>query len=664
MTDPDLQRQVVGTIAEMAQSGNEVVVVHGGGPFIQEELDRAGIPSEFVEGLRRTPPEAMPHVSTALMRVNGSLAGLFGTFGSRAVGLTGRDARTITAHTHRPVTTTPDGDEQEVDLGLVGDVGEVDTTLLETLLGQGHIPVVTCIATDAQGRDHNINADSMAGHLAGALQVDLFLVLTDVDGLRRDPKDPSTLIDHLDQEQARALFGSSIQGGMIPKVEACLTAIEHGAGEAAIINGTRPDAIRSRTLGGRSEGTTFSLTSRNNVPMGPSSSELIERDVKSYVPTFARLPVAFDRGRGAWLWDADGRRYLDALSGIAVTNLGHAHPGVTQRIREQAGRLLHISNFFVSRPQVELSERLTRAAGMDRVFFTNSGTESFEGGVKLARKRAAALGRGPVIVSMERCFHGRTMAAMAAGGKQQPWAGPMPGGFVQVPFNDLEAVERVLTDEVAAIVLEPVQGEGGVHVSDPDHLRALRELCDRTGCLLVFDEIQTGMGRTGRLFAKDHFEVRPDILLLAKALGNGMPVGAFLATEAVAGAIAPGDHGTTFGGNPLACAAGLAVLDQLEEPDFMDEVRRRSDLFEEGLESLRQEHEMVHEVRGLGLMRGVELTSEAKPVVKQLLSDGVVANATAGNVLRLLPPLIIDDTGIDHLITAIGQALTKSKDKS
>ena len=374
--------------------------------------------------------------------------------------------------------------------------------------------------------------------------------------------------------------------------------------------------------------------------------------------------MAFDRGRGAWLWDADGRRYLDALSGIAVTNLGHAHPGVTQRIRQQAGRLLHISNFFVSRPQVELSERLTRAAGMDRVFFTNSGTESFEGGVKLARKRAAALGRGPVIVTMERCFHGRTMAAMAAGGKQQPWAGPMPGGFVQVPFNDLEAVERMLTDEVAAIVLEPVQGEGGVHVSDPDHLRALRELCDRTGCLLVFDEIQTGMGRTGRLFAKDHFEVRPDILLLAKALGNGMPVGAFLATEAVAGAIAPGDHGTTFGGNPLACAAGLAVLDHLEEPEFMDEVRRRSDLFEEGLESLRQEHEMVHEVRGLGLMRGVELTSEAKPVVKQLLSDGVVANATAGNVLRLLPPMIIDDTGIDHLITAIGQALTKLKDKS
>jgi acetylornithine/N-succinyldiaminopimelate aminotransferase len=392
--------------------------------------------------------------------------------------------------------------------------------------------------------------------------------------------------------------------------------------------------------------------------MKQHTKELHQLDKQTYLPVFKRFPVAFSHGNGSTLVDVDGKEYIDALSGIAVNSLGHNHPVITAAIQRQAGKLLHVSNFFVTEPQVRLAEALTQASGMDHVFFTNSGTESFEGGIKIARKAAGKRGRGTDVISMEHSFHGRTMAAIASGkASMQKCFGPMPEGFKQVPFNDIRALMSAVTPETGVIVLEPIQGEGGVHPADPVYLRQVRELCDVHGIVLIFDEIQCGMARTGSLFAKDYYGVKPDIMLLAKALGNGMPIGAILNRKEIGEAMDAGDHGTTFGGNPIACATALEVLDLIQRPAFMDEVKRKGALLLNELGKLRDRHDIIREVRGVGLMIGVELATEAKPIVLDMLERGVIANATAGNVLRLLPPLIISDADLRKVVSVLDHVL-------
>lgn len=395
------------------------------------------------------------------------------------------------------------------------------------------------------------------------------------------------------------------------------------------------------------------------------SDRLSKLDQEYYLPTYKRLPLAFASGKGCKLWDADGNEYLDALAGIAVTSLGHAHKRITATITEQAARLLHVSNFFVTDHQVKLARKLAESSGLDSVFLSNSGTESFEGAVKLARKYAYQHDRGGGIISMHNSFHGRTMAAMAsAKPEKQQGFGPMPEGFVQVPFNDIEALENVISDDIAAIVLEPVQGEGGIHVAQREYLHKVRQLCDAHNIVLIFDEIQCGMGRTGHLFAKDHYEVQPDIITLAKALGNGIPIGAIISNNKISEAIDYGDHGTTFGGNPLASAVALTVLDEMEKPGFLKEVNRKGAKLKEQLQELKSEFKEIIDVRGLGLMLGIEFNFEAKPLVMSMLEKGVVANATAGNVLRLVPPLVISDDEIKQIVDIIKLSITEKINKS
>ena len=394
------------------------------------------------------------------------------------------------------------------------------------------------------------------------------------------------------------------------------------------------------------------------------SEQLHEKDQHYYLPVFKRLPLAFERGEGCTLWDVDGNQYLDALAGIAVNSLGHAHPRVTERIQQQAAALLHVSNFFVTRPQMELAEKLTRASGLDYVFFTNSGTEAYEGAIKIARKHAHENGRGGTIISMHGAFHGRTLAAIAAGKPQmQKGFGPMPEGFKQIPFNDIEAVKEVISNDVAAVILEPVQGEGGINVAQKEYLQQVRELCDEHNIVLIFDEIQCGVGRTGTLFAKEQFGVEPDIMTLAKALGNGVPIGAILSNRKVSKAIEYGDHGTTFGGNPLACAAGLAVIETISAPDFLDQVQQKGRMLKEQLMKLKEEFSFIREIRGLGLMLGVEFDFETKELVKRMLANGVIANATAGNVLRLVPPLIISEEEIGKLVEVIRTSIKEIREE-
>ncbi|PZX59757.1 acetylornithine/N-succinyldiaminopimelate aminotransferase [Algoriphagus ratkowskyi] len=392
-----------------------------------------------------------------------------------------------------------------------------------------------------------------------------------------------------------------------------------------------------------------------------TNQDLYTKDKENYLPTFNRFPIAFIKGKGSRLWDADGKEYIDLLAGIAVNNVGHCHPKVVKAIQEQAAQLMQISNFFVSPQQVALSELLVKISGLSRVFLTNSGSESVETAIKIARRYGHKNGTGGKVISMHNSFHGRTLATIAAGQeKYQKGFEPIPAGFDQVPFNDLAAVEAAIDSNTAAIMLEPIQGEGGVVPAENNYLEGLRKLCDEKGVLLIFDEIQCGIGRTGKWFAKDHYGVQPDIMILAKGLGGGAPIGAVLCNEKVASAIEFGDHGTTFGGNPLAAAAALATIDVINEEQLCARVTETSEWLKGKFDELIAKHDELESVRGLGLMLGVKMKSEAKPFVVRLLKEGIVANATAVNILRLVPALNISREELTIFLEKLDEILSET----
>lgn len=383
-------------------------------------------------------------------------------------------------------------------------------------------------------------------------------------------------------------------------------------------------------------------------------------DQEYYLPVFKRFPQAMQKGEGCWLWDVEGKKYLDTLAGIAVNTLGYQHPEMLKTIREQSEKLLHISNFFVSPEQVKLAEKLSEISKMSRIFFTNSGAESVEGAIKIARKYAHSKGKDGTIVSFSQSFHGRTMATIATGQKKyQKGFDPIPQGFAQAKFNDWESVKKVADKNIAAFLIEPIQGEGGINPVDKNFLQKLKAFCDRNDNLLIFDEVQTGIGRTGKWFAKDHYQIEPDIMTLAKGLGGGIPVGAIACNEKVAEAVDFGDHGTTFGGNPLACAVALTVIDVIEKEKLLEKVQQNGDWFRQEIKNLHADE--IKEVRGLGLMTGIELHFEAKDLVMDMLENGVIANATAGNVVRMVPPLIISKEELTIALETFKKSLQKIK---
>ncbi len=381
--------------------------------------------------------------------------------------------------------------------------------------------------------------------------------------------------------------------------------------------------------------------------------------------TYARLPVAFVRGEGAWLWDEQGRRYLDALAGIGVCALGHAHPRVTEALCRQAATLVHTSNLYRIPLQEELAARLCRLTGMERAFFCNSGAEANEAAIKLARRLGNTRGvEQPAVVVAQGAFHGRTLATLTATGNRRVQAGfePLVPGFVRVPYNDLEALEAVARNrqDVVAVLLEPVQGEGGVVVPDEDYLPGVRALCDRQGWLLMLDEVQTGMGRTGSWLACQRQGVLPDVVTLAKALGNGFPIGACLARGAAAEVLGPGSHASTFGGNPLACAAALAVLEVMEAEALAEHAARLGGRLLAGLQEALLGRPGVLAVRGCGLMLGIELDRPCGELVMRALERGVLLNVTAERVLRLLPPLILTEEEAARLQEAVRELVEEA----
>jgi len=384
--------------------------------------------------------------------------------------------------------------------------------------------------------------------------------------------------------------------------------------------------------------------------------------------TYARLPVAFVRGEGCWLWDTQGKRYLDGVAGVAVCGLGHAHPKYVAALREQAGTLVHTSNLYEITLQERLADRLAAISGMENVFFCNSGCEANEAAIKLARLFGHKKGvEAPAIVVMERAFHGRTMATLSATGSRKVQAGfePLVSGFVRVPFDDLDAVRRVAENNrsVVAVLVELLQGEGGVTICHEDYVAGLREICDANGWLLMLDEVQSGMGRTGRWFAFQHSGVKPDVMPLAKGLGNGVPIGACLAAGPAAQLFKPGSHGSTFGGNPLCSAAALATLEIIEEERLMENAVRIGEFIRSELSQRFTGLRGVKEIRGKGLMIGMELEHPCGELVQQALEKGVLINVTVDNVIRLLPPLIMKREEAELLLATLVPLVTAFLDR-
>jgi acetylornithine/N-succinyldiaminopimelate aminotransferase len=391
------------------------------------------------------------------------------------------------------------------------------------------------------------------------------------------------------------------------------------------------------------------------------SQHLMNRADQVIAKTYNRFPIVLTKGQGCYLWDTEGRKYIDFVSGIAVCNLGHAHPKISEALSKQADVLLHVSNLYYTEPQIELAYRLTQNSFADRVFFCNSGAEANEAAIKLARKYFKDKGEKERygIITMEKSFHGRTMATLSATGQDKIKKGfePVLEGFDHIPFNDIDALQKSIGPSTCAVLLEPIQGEGGVRCPEPDYLKAVRRLCDETGILLIFDEIQTGMGRTGKLFAYEHFGIEPDIMTLAKALANGLPIGAMLAREDVAESLGPGAHASTFGGTPIVTAASVQVIKVLLEENIVHHGEEMGVYFKEKLSGLKAGHESIVDVRGMGLLLGMKLNIEGDAIVNSCMEKGFLINCIQGDILRFIPPLIIEKEEIDALIECLDELL-------
>lgn len=394
-----------------------------------------------------------------------------------------------------------------------------------------------------------------------------------------------------------------------------------------------------------------------------TNEEIFAKDKSDYLPVFARYNIVLDHGDGPYIYDTKGKKYIDFLAGIAVNVVGHNYKPLVDAVSQQASKMIHCSNLYYTEVQVEAAEKLKKLSGMDKVFFGNSGAEANEGAIKLARKYATNIDPEKIqIISALHSFHGRTLATLTATGQDHyhHGFGPLPAGFDYVPYNDIQALEAKMSDKTCAVMLEAIQGEGGVHVPDPDYLPKVRALCDKYNAVLIFDEVQCGMGRTGTFFGCQQFGVKPDIVTLAKGLAGGVPIGAFMATDKVANAFHAGDHGSTFGGNPLACAAACVVLDALIDGNLMENAKEIGAYLQSKFEEYKAKYpNLIKEVRGRGLILGMELTRPGREIANECLDYGAIINCTAGNVLRFVPPLNITKAHVDELISVLDKVLPK-----
>ncbi len=393
-----------------------------------------------------------------------------------------------------------------------------------------------------------------------------------------------------------------------------------------------------------------------------NNRRVVRLDKKYVMHTYSRIPIAMERGEGVRIWDSDGKEYLDFISGIGVNAVGHCHPEIVKAVESQLKRLLHCSNLYHINPQTKLAEALCEVSFADKVFFSNSGAEANEAAIKLARRFGSKPGgRRYEIITMKGSFHGRTLATLKATAqtKYQNGFGPFPPGFKYAPFNDLKGVKKAISSKTCAVMLEPIQGEGGINVASETFLRELRQFCHKEEILLILDEVQCGLGRTGKMFAYQHYGIEPDVMTLAKPLGGGMPIGATLAKEKVASAFEPGTHASTFGGNPLACSAALAFLKVVRKENLVEKARERGNYFRARLEELKKKYSFIKAMRGKGLMIGLELGFPGKDIVNRCRGRGLLINCTVEKILRFLPPLIVEERDIDEALKILDTVFSR-----
>ncbi len=610
-------------------------------------LAQMGKKSEFISGLRITDAETRDAALMVLAgRVNKSLVAAIGSHGQSAVGLSGGDGHVFRA---RKKKTNPD-------LGFVGEIAAADPRWLEAIWTMGAVPVISSIALGFDGEYYNINADEMAAACAISTKADTLVFLTDVPGRKGRGWQRHALAharsDSRTREDAGRLRRNAAQAQRMPRCP-------QPRRQARTHPARRGCSFAARSLHHKSQ--------RRNGGHGRMKLASIQAaENKLLLHTYERNSYLFVSGKGVYLQDEDGNDYLDLLSGIGVTALGYGHPAVQQAIEHQSARLIHTSNLFYHEGTAELALRLTEISGLDRVFFCNSGTEAWEAALKLARANARRLrgaGRniGTKFLAMEHSFHGRTMGSVATTAKdkyREPFMPVMPGvEFVR--FNDVADLRARFSEDVCAICIEPIQGEGGINPVSQEFFAAARELTSSTGALLLADEIQSGLGRTGKWFAYQHYGIQPDVTTLAKPIANGIPMGAMLCTAEAAQAFTPGMHGTTFGGGPLACAVAIAVIDTIRQEKLLAHINETGAFFKTKLEALAARHDCIVDVRGLGLMLGVELNSAdlAKQVAAQLMERRIIINRTSETVLRFLPPYILEREHVETAINALDEIL-------
>ena len=649
MSNEELQKNVIKDVTLLKLVGFKPIIVHGGGKEISRWVGKVGKEAKFVNGLRVTDEETMEIAEMVLNKVNKSLVTMVEELGVKAVGVSGKDGGLLQVE-----KKYSDGQ----DIGYVGEITGVNPDILFDMLEKDYLPIIAPIGLDKDYHTYNINADDAACAIAKAVHAEKLAFLTDIEGLYKDINDKSTFISRLTASEAEGLIHDGyIGGGMLPKLNNCTSAIRNGVNRVHILDGRLAHCLLLEIFTNQGIGTAIVSDEEEN-KMSDTMKEYIAEAEKDLLHTYNRYQIVLDKGEGVHLYDTDGKKYLDFVAGIAVFALGYQNKAYNDALKAQIDKVIHTSNYYYNVPAIEAARKIKKVSGMDRVFFTNSGAEAVEGAIKAARKYAY-LKDGCTdheIIAMNHSFHGRTMGALSVTGnpKYREAFQPMIGHIKFAELNDFQSVLDQVTDKTCAIIMETVQGEGGLRPANEEFLKQVRDLCDERDILLILDEIQCGMGRTGYMYAWQRFGVKPDIMTSAKALGCGVPVGAFMMTEKVAQhSLTAGDHGTTYGGNPLACAAVEKVLDLFEEDHIIEHVREVAPYLEQRLNELADKYDCIKERRGVGLMQGLVFDHPVGDIINRALEKGLILINAGADIIRFVPPLVITRENVDEMITIL-----------
>ena len=617
-------------------------IVHGGGNDIADLQKRLEMEVVHIDGLRITDPASLQVAEMVLSgTINKKLVSGLIAAGVDAIGISGIDRGLFRCNKKA---------HPSVDLGLVGEIQKVRPEVVHDLVQNNITPVISPISLGTDGKHYNVNADEAAAALAVAVKADKLFFVSNVPGIIQDNSvvttlNPTTAIKLIEQK--------IIKSGMVPKVLSAIQAINAGVNQVRIVDYKGLSQNTGTTILSKGSGNQLSNADKE-------TSNVVAAEAKFVVSTYSRPLPVFTHGKGAYLFDSEGRRYLDFTAGIAVTALGHSDKEWVEAVSRQAGKLTHVSNLYHTEPHVELAQHLTQNSFADRVYFCNSGTEANEAAFKFARKWARTnhnTDDKTGIVAFKGGFHGRTTGSLAATSKakyRSPFEPLMPG-VKFATLNDVESAHHAITEETCAVIVEPIQGEGGVNPASNDFLSALRDICDKNNALLIFDEVQCGLARTGNLWAYQNSDVKPDIMTLAKPLAGGLPIGATLVTEDVAQTIHPGDHGSTFAAGPLVCKAAQVVFNRVSQPDFIANVASIGNYLKRRL--LELEPQQLVEVRGSGLLIGAEFSCPIDPLIQAAAKRDLLLISAGDNVLRLCPPLIVTMEQVDEAIEIIDESI-------